>query len=74
MRGWELKIDLAKMEAIIKWIVPTNVTKVTIYFGETQNLHNFISSYLVVVAPLHTITMRGKSFEWGTTNKKISMK
>jgi len=32
--GGELKIDPAKMEAIIKWLVPTNVTKVRIFLGE----------------------------------------
>jgi hypothetical protein len=32
--GGELKIDPAKMEAIIKWSVPTNVTKVGIFLGQ----------------------------------------
>jgi hypothetical protein len=31
--GGELKIDPTKMEAIIKWPVPTNVTKVRIFVG-----------------------------------------
>jgi hypothetical protein len=36
--GEELKIDPAKMEAIIKWPVPTNVTGVRSFFGETWYL------------------------------------
>jgi hypothetical protein len=34
--GEELKIDLAKMDAIIKWLVPTNVTKYRSFVGETK--------------------------------------
>jgi hypothetical protein len=31
--GGELKIDPMKMEAILKWPVPTNVTEVRSFFG-----------------------------------------
>jgi chemotaxis signal transduction protein len=31
--GGELKIDLAKIEAILKWPTPTNVTKVRSFVG-----------------------------------------
>jgi hypothetical protein len=33
--GGELKIDLAKMEAIKKWPIPTNVTKSRSFVGES---------------------------------------
>jgi hypothetical protein len=33
--GWELKIDHAKMEAIMKWLIPTNVTEVRSFVGAT---------------------------------------
>jgi hypothetical protein len=51
-----------KMEAILKWLVPTNVTEVRIFVGETQYLWKFIASFSMVVAPLHAITASGKSF------------
>jgi hypothetical protein len=63
--GEELNIDPSKMEATMKWPFPTNVTKVRSFFGETQYFHKFIYSFLVVAAPLHTITMSGKIFRWG---------
>jgi hypothetical protein len=68
--GKELKIDPTKMEAIIKFLVPMNVTKVNIFWGETQYLRNFIASFSVVVAPLHAITSTGKSFQWGKNQQK----
>jgi hypothetical protein len=68
--GGELKIDLAKMEAIMKWLVPTNVTKVSIFFEASQYLWKFITSFLAVVAPLHAIKTSGKSFQWGKNQHK----
>lgn len=63
--GGELKIDPSKMEAIMKWSVPTNVTKVRSFIGAAQYLRKFIASFLEVAAPLHTIIASGKSFQWG---------
>jgi hypothetical protein len=63
--GGELKIDLAKMEDIMEWPIPTNVAKVRIFVGETQYLKQFIVSFSVVVASLHTIKNNDESFQWG---------
>ena len=68
--GGELNIDPSKMEAIMKWLVPTNVTKVRSFIGATQYLRKFIDSFSSVVAPLHTITTSGKSFQWGKGQQK----
>jgi hypothetical protein len=59
--GGELKIDLAKMEAILKWLVRTNFIKFRSFVGETWYQWKFIASFSVVVMPLHVIT-GGKSF------------
>jgi hypothetical protein len=34
----ELKIDPTKMEAIMKWLIPTNVTEIRSFVGATQYL------------------------------------
>jgi hypothetical protein len=60
--GGELKIDPTKMEAIMKWSVPTNVSEVRSFIGATQYLRKFIASFSVVATPLHAITTSGKSF------------
>jgi hypothetical protein len=41
--GGELKIDPKKMEAIIKWLVPTNFIEVRSFVGELQYLWKFIA-------------------------------
>lgn len=63
--GGELKIDPSKMEAIMKWSMPTNVFEVKSFIGAAQYLRKFITSFSVVAAPLHTITASGKSFQRG---------
>jgi hypothetical protein len=59
----ELNIDHANMEAILKWQVPSNVTKIRRFVGVSQYLMNFIASFLVVFVPLH-VKSSGKSFKW----------
>jgi hypothetical protein len=66
----ELKIDLAKMEAIMKWSAPTIFIEVRIFVRETHYLQNFIASFLAVIAPLHAITTSCKSFQWGKNQPK----
>lgn len=68
--GGELNIDPSKMEAIMKWLVPTNVTKVRSFIGATQYLRKFIALFSAVAVPLHAITTSGKSFQWGKWQQK----
>jgi len=44
--GGELKIDPSKMEAIMKWPMPTNVFEVRSSIGAAQYLRKFIASFL----------------------------
>jgi len=43
--GGELKIYPSKMEAIMKWPVPTNVYEIRFFIGETQHLRKFKPSF-----------------------------
>jgi hypothetical protein len=70
IREGELKIDLANMEAIIKWPIPTNFTKFRSFFGATQHLQKFRASLSVVATPLHAITTSARSFQWGKNQHK----
>ena len=61
--GGELKIDPSKMEAIMKWLVPTNVSEVRSFIGAEKYLRKFIASFSMVAAPLHSMKTSGKSFQ-----------
>jgi hypothetical protein len=69
--GGELNMDHVNVEVIMKWTVPKNVTKVSIFVGDTQCLRSFMASFLAMVASLHAITSSGKSFQWGKNHKKV---
>ena len=60
--GGELNIDPTKMEAIMKWFVPTNVSDVRSFIRVEQYLRKFIASFSAITVPLHAITISGKSF------------
>ena len=68
--GGELKIDPAKIEAIMKWLVPTNVNEVRSFVGAAQYLQKSIASFSAIIAPLQAITANGKSFQWGKNQQK----
>ena len=61
--GGELKIDPSKMEAIMKWLVPTNVSEDMSFIGVAQYLMKFISSFSMIETLFHAITTSGKSFQ-----------
>jgi len=63
--GGELKIYPSKMEAIMKWSVPTNFSKDKSFIGETHYPRKFIAPFSVVAALRHSITVSGKSFQSG---------
>jgi len=58
----ELKIGPAKMEAIMKWLVPLSVSEVRSFVGEEKYLRKFIASFSLVATPPHAITTSYDSF------------
>jgi hypothetical protein len=58
--GGELQIDPVKMEATVKWPVPTNVNEFRIFVQTAQYLWNFIEYFSSISTPLHTIKTSGK--------------
>jgi hypothetical protein len=68
--GGELRVDPEKIATITQWPIPTNVTEVRSFMGETQYLRKFIVNFSIVETPLHAITAKGKSFHWGKTQQR----
>lgn len=71
--GCELKIDPSKVPVIVNWPIPTSVTEVRIFLGETQYWRKFIANFSSIVAPLHALTNMKVVFQWEAINKKNSM-
>jgi len=68
--GGEIRVDPNNIATIAQWPIPTNVTKVRSFTGETQCLMKFILNFSIVGAPLHSIISKGKRFHWGKTQKR----
>jgi hypothetical protein len=67
--GGELKIDPMKMEAILKWLFPTNFIEVSSFVWVEKYLQKFIASFSTMVMPLHAITS-DKHIQWGNNQQK----
>ena len=50
-----IQTDPKKVEAIQKWPIPTNVTKVHSFLGFTNYYHGFIKKNTQVAKPLHKL-------------------
>ena len=50
-----IQTDSKKVEAICKWLVPTNVTEVQIFLGFTKYYQRFIKKYTQVAKPLYKL-------------------
>ena len=66
----ELRIDPAKIEVIVKWPRPTNVTEVRSFLGAVQYWRKFIANFSYIASPLHALTSIKQVFQWGGKQQK----
>ena len=80
MGDGELRLDPAKIKALLEWPRPNNVTEVWSFIGATHYLRKFIAYFSKSTAPLHAGTSGNKPFSQGKKqetffeewNRKIS--
>eukprot|EP00253_Pinus_taeda_P030700 PITA_30700 len=68
--GGALRIDLAKIEAIMKWPTPKSITEVISFLGAAQYWRKFISNFSSIAAPMHAVTSAKHAFQWGGKQQK----
>lgn len=66
----KLNIDRVKIEVINESPTPISMIEVKSFMGETQYLRKLIASFSALVATLHAITTKGKSFRWGKQQQR----
>lgn len=68
--GGQLKIDPSKIDVIVKWSKPTNVTTVHRFFGAVQYWRRFITNFSIISFPLHALMSVKQIFQWGGKQHK----
>ena len=59
-----IEMDLAKVEAMMKWPYPTTVTEVRSFLGIISYYCSFIQDFAKITAALTKLTQKGQSFIW----------
>ena len=62
--GKGVRIDPAKVEAILDWQSPTSVGGVRSFLGFANFYRTFVKNYSDIVLPLTRLTHKGVSYEW----------
>lgn len=60
----ELRLDIAKVEAIKNWPILRSTIETRSFVGATQYVCNFILDFSSIVLSLHSIVVLCKNFHW----------
>ena len=59
-----IRVDPAKIEAVVNWKSLQNVTKVRSFLGLAGYYRRFVRGFLVIASPLTKLPRKGIKFEW----------
>ena len=57
-------VDPAKIEAVMKWELPKNVTEVRSFLGLACYYRRFVEGFFKLAMPMTRLTKRGEKFLW----------
>ena len=59
-----IRVDAAKIEAIVNWKPPRNVTEVRSFLGIAVYYRRFVKGFSVIASPLTKLLWKGVKYEW----------
>ena len=59
-----ISIDPNKVEVVVKWERPTNVTEVRSFLGLAGYYRQFVEAFSRLATPLPHLTQKNVKFEW----------
>ena len=60
-----IRVDPVKIEAIVNWKPPRNVTKIRSFLGLAGYYRRFVQRFSVIASSLTRLLRKGVKFEWG---------
>ena len=57
-------MDPTKVESIMEWLVPTNVTQVHIFMGLVGYYRRFVEGFSMIANPITKLQKKKKKFVW----------
>jgi hypothetical protein len=59
-------VDSSKIQDVLSWEVPNNVTKVHSFLGLVGYYRRFIEGFSKISKPMNELLRKDKKFEWST--------
>ena len=59
-----IRVDPAKIDAIVNWKPPRNVTEVRSFLGLARYYQRFVKGFFVIASTLTKLLQKGVKFEW----------
>ena len=59
-----IRVNPAKVEPIVNWKPPRNVTEVRSFLGLTRYYRRFVKVFFVIASPVTKLLQKGVKFEW----------
>ena len=59
-----IKVDISKIEAIVSWKLPQNVTKVRSFLGLAGYYQRFVKGFSVIASTLTKLLQKWVKFKW----------
>ena len=63
--GKGISVDPKKIEVVVEWEVPTNVTEVRSFLGMAGYYRRFVEGFSRIAQPLTKLTKKNMKFVWG---------
>ena len=66
-----IRVDPKKIEVVVEWNPPRNVTKVRSFLGLAGYYRRFVKGFSMIAAPMTRLLQKNVKFEWGEECQRI---